>query len=116
MAAYYQGGADGFYWFEYSNGYCTFTSYWSTDAILAHPWFRTIMSRDQFMELMRYFHFVDNTTAPSQSDPHYNKLWKIQPLVEYFNPVWYNSFKWLSFCVTINKGFCFFCCMVILLT
>jgi len=23
----------------------------------------------------------------------------------YFNPVWYNSFKWLSFCVTINKVF-----------
>ena len=34
------------------------------------------------MEIMRYFHFVDNTTAPSRSDPNYNKLWKIQPLVE----------------------------------
>ena len=33
----------------------------------------------------------------------------------YFNPVWYNSFKWLSFCVTINKVFCFFCRLAILL-
>ena len=59
----------------------TLRSYWSTDPILGHPWFRTIMSRDRFMEIMHYFHLIDNATAPCPSDPNYNKLWKIQPLI-----------------------------------
>lgn len=33
------------------------------------------------MEIMRYFHLVDNTTAPSGSDPNYNKLRKIKPII-----------------------------------
>jgi len=33
-----------------------------------------VLCRDWFIEIMRYFHFVDNTTAPSRSDPNYNKL------------------------------------------
>ena len=53
-------------------------NYWSSDKILAHPWFRTVMSRNRFMETLQYFHVVDNSTAPSSTDPDYNKLWKIQ--------------------------------------
>ena len=55
--------------------------YWSTDPILSHPWFRTIMSRDRFREILRYIHVVDNTQAPSRSDPNYDKLWKVRPLI-----------------------------------
>ena len=55
--------------------------YWSTDPILSHPWFRTIMSRDQFREILRYIHVVVNMQSPSHSDPNYDKLWKIRPLI-----------------------------------
>ena len=55
--------------------------YWSTDPILSHPWFRTVMSRDRFREILRYIHVIDNTQAPSRSDPNYDKLWKIRPLI-----------------------------------
>ena len=55
--------------------------YWSSDPILKHKWFSTIMSRNRFLEILRYFHIVDNTTAPSRSDPNYNRLWKIQPII-----------------------------------
>ena len=33
------------------------------------------------MEILRHFHIVDNTTAPSRTDPSYNEIWKIQPIV-----------------------------------
>ena len=55
--------------------------YWSCDPILNHKWFSTIMSRNRFLEILRYFHIVDNTTAQSRSDPNYNRLWKIQPII-----------------------------------
>lgn len=55
--------------------------YWTTDPILSHSWFGTIMSRNRFSQILRYFHIADNTSAPNRSDPGYNKLWKIQPLI-----------------------------------
>ena len=55
--------------------------YWSCEPILKHKWFSTIMSRNRFLKILRYFHIVDNTTAPSRSDPNYNRLWKIQPII-----------------------------------
>ena len=60
-------------------------NYWSSDEILAHPWFRRVMSRNRFMEILQYFHVADNTTAPSRTDPNYNKLWKIQPIITALN-------------------------------
>ena len=55
--------------------------YWSSNPILRHNWFSTVMSRKRFLEILRFFHIVDNTTAPSRSDPNYNRLWKIQPII-----------------------------------
>ncbi len=57
-------------------------NYWSTEPLLSHPWFRTVMPRDRFMEILCYFHIVDNSIAPSHSDPDYDKLWKIRPFVQ----------------------------------
>ena len=46
---------------------------------LKHNWFSTVMSRNRFLEILCFFHIVDNT--PSRSDPSYNRLWKIQPII-----------------------------------
>ena len=43
--------------------------YWSTDPILSHAWFRTIMSRNCFRQILRYVHVADNSTAPTRTDP-----------------------------------------------
>lgn len=59
----------------------TLKCYWSTDPITAHPWFRTVMSRRRFLEIMRYLHCADNSTAPKPTDPNYDKLWKIRPIL-----------------------------------
>ena len=59
----------------------TLHDYWSTDTILSHPWFRTVMSRKRFNEILRYLHVVDNTTEPDRSVSGYDKLWKVRPLI-----------------------------------
>lgn len=55
--------------------------YWTVDPILSHSWFGTVMSRNRFLQILRYFHITDNASAPNRLDPGYNKLWKIQPLI-----------------------------------
>lgn len=56
--------------------------YWSTDPILSHSWFHMIMPRNLFCEILRYVHVMDNTTTPDRTDPDFNKLWKIRPLLK----------------------------------
>ena len=61
-------------------------SYWSTDPILSTPFFPAIMSRTRFVQILRYLHFVDNNLASRPDSPDYNKLYKIQPLI-----LWYQE-------------------------
>ena len=60
-------------------------NYWSTHEIMAHPLFPSVIRRDCFMEILQYLYVVDNLTAPSSTDPNYNKLWKIQPIITTLN-------------------------------
>ena len=43
----------------------TLDDYWSSDPILTHTWFRTIMSRNRFRQILRYIHVVDNLKSSS---------------------------------------------------
>ena len=61
--------------------------YWSREPLLAHPWFGTVLSRNRFQQILRYFHMVDNSTAPDNTSPGYDKLWKIRPLIDHINQV-----------------------------
>ena len=56
--------------------------YWSTNPILAHPWFHTILSHNRFREILRYIHVADNSSALDWCDPGYKKLWKVCPLLD----------------------------------
>ena len=57
--------------------------YWATDVIISHPWFRSVMSRQRFREILRYIHVADNTQALSRNDPSYDKLWKVRPMMNF---------------------------------
>jgi hypothetical protein len=66
--------------------------YWSDapewhDAIIAGR-----MSRSDFQDILRNLHFVSNDLAPDPKSPTYNKLWKVQPLIdvltESFHTAW----------------------------
>ena len=38
------------------------------------------MSRNRW--ILRYIHVVDNTSAPTRTDPNYDRLWKVRPLID----------------------------------
>ena len=57
-------------------------SYWSTDPILSTPFFPAAMSRTRFVQILCYLHFADNNHAPRPDSPDYNKLYKIQPVLD----------------------------------
>ena len=61
--------------------------YWSTNPILIHPWFRTILSRNRFREILHFIHVADNSNALdwSWSDHGYDKLWNVCPLLDVVN-------------------------------
>ena len=42
------------------------------------------ISRDRFMEISRYLHFVDNTTLEPRESPSYDRLGKVRPLIDHF--------------------------------
>lgn len=52
--------------------------FWST-GILGMPEFRTLMSRDRYLLLMKFLHFVDNYDIPDQGSDR--KLAKIMPML-----------------------------------
>ena len=53
------------------------SDYWSTNKILATPWFSAIMARDRFYTLLRYLHLVDSTLQEKKENipmTRYSKL------------------------------------------
>ena len=40
------------------------------------------MSHDRFHQILRYVHVVDNNTAIARSNPQYDKLWKVRPILD----------------------------------
>ena len=48
--------------------------YWSTDPLLDHSWFRAILPRNRFKQILRFLHLNDNTT---QKDHRDDKLFKM---------------------------------------
>lgn len=57
----------------------TFSMYWSAEC--RYPPVADVMSRNRYRQLMRYFHLNDNTKMLSRTDPNYDKLFKVRPLL-----------------------------------
>ena len=56
--------------------------YWSTNPILQHPWFASVMSRNFFFSIQRFFHLTDNLALARSGDPGYDKLGKIRKIID----------------------------------
>lgn len=56
-------------------------SYWSTNSVIKTPLFTETMSRDRYLTILRYLHFVNNDNAPAPDDVNRDKLWKIRPFL-----------------------------------
>ena len=55
--------------------------YWRKDPIFRYSPIADRISRDRFLEFWRFLHFVDNTTLPDRSDPGFDRLGKIRPVI-----------------------------------
>lgn len=56
--------------------------YWSNSPLLHYFPIASRISRHRFMELSQYLHFVDNETLPKRGEEGYNRLGKIQPVID----------------------------------
>jgi len=55
--------------------------YWSTEPALEMPWYRSVMPRDRFTQILWYFHCHDQTLSKPRTDPDYDKLHKVRPVL-----------------------------------
>lgn len=56
--------------------------YWKKDETFHYSPVASRISRDRFFELHRYLHFVDNSSLSPPGTPAYNKLGKVQPIID----------------------------------
>ena len=56
--------------------------YWKKDEIFHYAPVASRISRDRFFELHRFLHFADNSTLAPPGNPDYNKLGKIQHVLD----------------------------------
>ena len=56
--------------------------YWKRDEIFHYAPVARRISRNRFFELQRYLHFADNSTLATPGTPGYNRLGKIQPVID----------------------------------
>lgn len=61
-------------------------SYWSANSVTDTPLFTNTMSRDRYLSILRFLHFVNNDNAPDPNDTNRDKLWKIRPLLNILLP------------------------------
>ena len=61
------------------------TEYWSKDETFRYSPVADRISRDRYMEIQRYLHFADNTTLEPPGSPAYNKLGKVQTVLDTLN-------------------------------
>ena len=51
--------------------------YWSNDELYSTPIFKSIMTRDCFLLMIKFLHFADNTNYDA-NDPNRDRLFKIR--------------------------------------
>ena len=62
-----------------------YKSYWdTTPPSQSTPWFPEHFSRERLELLLKFLHFADNSLMLDKDDPSYNKLYKLNPLIEHF--------------------------------
>ena len=59
--------------------------YWSTNPIYYYSPIADRITRDRFFEIHRYLHFVDNSSLSVYGSPTYDKLGRIQPVIDHLN-------------------------------
>ena len=56
--------------------------YWSLDPLLRGPAIADVMGNDKYQKINQYFHIKDNTKALPKTDPNYDPMFKVRPLLD----------------------------------
>ena len=67
--------------------------YWKKDEIYHYAPIASRISRDRFFKLHRYIHFCDNSSLAPPGSPEYDKLGKIQPIIDMLSTAFYEVFS-----------------------
>ena len=59
--------------------------YWRKDPVFHYSPIADRISRDRFLAIWRFLHFSDNTTQLDRSDPEYDRLFKVRPVITAVN-------------------------------
>ena len=59
--------------------------YWKRDPLFHYAPIADRITRDRFLEISRYLHFVDNDTLQPRGSDGYDKLGKVRPLITHFS-------------------------------
>ena len=58
--------------------------YWSNDELYNTPIFKSIISRDRFLLMIKFLHFADNVNY-NVNDPNRDRLFKIREMTDVIN-------------------------------
>ena len=59
--------------------------YWSRSQTFHYSPIADRIPRDRFLDIHKFLHFVNNTSLSPYGSPNYNKLGKVQPVIDYLN-------------------------------
>ena len=60
-------------------------NYWKHDPAFHYAPIADRVTRDRFLDISRYLHFVDNDTLLQRDSPSYDRLGKLRPLIDHFS-------------------------------
>ena len=73
--------------------------YWSTNQVLATPWFPSVMARERFFSILRYLHLVDSSLQKKRGEVGYDPLYKVRPILDHLTaifPMYYQPKREIS--------------------
>ena len=68
------------------------SDYWSTDTALHYHPVASRISRSRYTQLKKYLHFVDNRCISKAGEEGYNRLAKIQPVIDHVRQAFLSKF------------------------
>ena len=77
-----------YFGFQILMGFNRLRDYWSMNFPIASR-----ISRNRFLEIQRFLHFVDNITIASRGEPEYDRLAKVRPVIKSLQRSFFESYK-----------------------
>ena len=56
--------------------------FWSNEPILQHQWFKSIMCRDRFKQILCYFHCANQSGYVPRGEDGHDPLYKVRPIID----------------------------------